>query len=303
MGAYNISLGLLASALLAGTAAIAMAEPPKREVSGIEGFESEVQLELRLDLDPAWQLPDLSKETFGGLGTAPAAQSNAAATAFSTRETQSAIARAIKSGYSVAAEPEHFPAELNRGYVVTDRFKAGFRAGFNAPVGDEMRLTAAGAETQLSLGQLGPAISWGWHTGLDMTLQESGRNSVESGPQFKLGGDRLALTLNPKLAHSFSSHHEGDVALAYAAGLKGEIARGVALGIEAFGSTSDIAAVPGTALQTHRTSSGLYVGLGLLPQRKTDTNASKFSLELGALADMKETQPDWTGKLKAAVSW
>ena len=166
-----------------------------------------------------------------------------------------------------------------------------------------MRLTAAGAETELSLGQIGPAIFWGWHTGVDMAVESSGRNAIEFGPQFKVGGDRLALTINPKLAHSFGAHDEGEVALAYAAGLKGEIAKGVALGIEAFGATSDIATVPGTALQTHRTSSGVYVGLGLLPQAISVLNASRFSLELGALADMREAQPDWTGKLKAALTW
>jgi hypothetical protein len=303
MRTSNISLGLLASALLAGTAAIAIAEPLEKAVTGIEAPESDAPLELRLDLDPTWQLPELTKEPLIGVDTAPAAPTGVAPATFSKQETQSAIARAIKSGYSVAAEPEHFPAELNRGYIIADRLKAGIRAGFNAPVGDDMRLTAAGAETELSLGQIGPAISWGWHTGVDMAVESGGRNAIESGPQFKVGGDRLALTINPKLAHSFGAHDEGEVALAYAAGLKGEIAKGVALGIEAFGATSDIATVPGTALQTHRTSSGVYVGLGLLPQAISVLNASRFSLELGALADMREAQPDWTGKLKAALTW
>ncbi|MFN3745900.1 MAG: hypothetical protein ACK4TL_14465 [Hyphomicrobiaceae bacterium] len=306
MRTSNISLALLVSALLAGTAAVALGEPLDKAVPAvpaIEGPESDAPTELRLDLDLTWQIPDLSGEPFGGLGTAPAAQSGVAPATFPKPEAQSAIARAIKSGYSVATEPEHFPAELNRGYVITDRLRAGIRAGFNAPVGDEMRLTAAGAETELSLGQLGPAISWGWHVGLDMALEASGRNAIEAGPQFKVGGDRLALTINPKLAHSFGAHDESEVALAYTAGLKSEITSGVALGIEAFGATSDIATVPGTALQTHRTSSGIYVGLGLLPQPIPALNASRFSLELGALADIKEAQPDWTGKLKAAVTW
>jgi hypothetical protein len=300
MSAHRISLGLLATALLAGTATIAHAWPGKKELSKFE-YEAELPTDIPLELDASFPLFEPSKEPALGFGAAPPAPN--AATAFSRQEAQSAIARAIKSGYSVSTE--QLPAEMNRGYVVSDSFQAGIRAGFDAPVGDEMRFTAAGAEAKLNLGQLGPAISWGWHTGLDMALQTGGTNAVESGPQFKLGGNQLALTLSPKVAHSFGTepHHERDVAFAYAAGIKGEVTKGVALGIEAFGSTSDIASVPGTALQTHRTTPGLYVGLGLAPQPLGDANGSKFSIELGALADMSEAQPDWTGKLKAAVTW
>lgn len=297
MRAHRISLGFLATALLAGTATITHAWPGKKELSKLE-YEADLPTDIPLELDTS--LPLFESATEPTAGAAPSAPT--AAAAFSRQETQSAIARAIKSGYSVSAE--QLPAEMKRGYAVTDKFQAGIRAGFDAPVGDEMRFTAAGAEAKLNLGQIGPAISWGWHTGVDMALQTGGTNAVESGPQFKLGGNQLALTLSPKVAHSFgTAPHERDVTFAYAAGLKGEVTKGVALGIEAFGSTSDIASVPGTALQTHRTTPGLYVGLGLAPQPLGDANGSKFSIELGALADMSEAQPDWTGKLKAAVTW
>jgi hypothetical protein len=300
MSAHRISLGLLATALLAGTATISVAWPGKKDLSKFE-YEADLPTDIPLELDASFQLLEPGKEPTLGFGAAPPAPN--AATAFSRQASESAIARAIKSGYSVSAE--QLPAEMNRGYVVTDSFQAGIRAGFDAPVGDEMRFTAAGAEAKLNLGQLGPAISWGWHTGLDMALQTGGTNAIESGPQFKLGGNQLALTLSPKVAHSFGTapHQERDVAFAYAAGLKGEVTKGLALGIEAFVSTSQIASVPGTALQTHRTTPDLYVGLGSSPQPLGDANGSKFSIELGALADMSEAQPDWTGKLKAAVTW
>ncbi len=298
----SVSLGLLATSLLAGAATEALAGPPKKERLNFD-YAEELPADLQLELDPNWPLPDQAVQPSIGLGAAPSVP-GAAAAAFSPQETQSAIARAIKSGYSVAAAPEHFPAEMKRGYAVTNNFSTAVRAGFDAPVGDEMRFTAAGADARLNLGRLGPAISWGWHTGLDMTLQTAGTNAIESGPQFKMGGDQLALTLSPKVAHSFGPQHEGgDVAFAYTAGLKGEIASGVALGIEAFGSISDAASVPGTALQTHRSAPGLYVGLGMAPRALGDPLGSKFSLELGALTSMSETQPDWTGKLKAAVTW
>jgi hypothetical protein len=301
MSARTFSLGLLATALLAGTATSALAWSPKKERLNFEHAE-ELPTELQLELDPSWPLLAPDTQPSISIGAVPSAPI-ASATAFSPQETQSAIARAIKSGYSVGATPDQFPAEMNRGYAVTNKFSTAVRAGFDAPVGDEMRMTAAGAEARYNLGHLGPAISWGWNTGLDMTLQTAGTSAIESGPQFKMGGDQLALTLSPKVAHNFGPHQEGDVAFAYAAGLKGEIANGVALGIEAFGSTADIASVPGTALQTHRSAPGLYVGLGMTPRPLGDPLGSKFSLELGALTSMSETQPDWAGKLKAAVTW
>jgi hypothetical protein len=303
MRAHTITLGLLASALLASSATLALAWPSGKEAPGIEESGSEMQSEFNLDLDPTWKLFEPGKDAFVGISTSPPAPPSSAPAAFSPEQTQGAIARAIKSGYSVAAEPEQYPAELKRGYTLTNRLTAGIRAGFDAPVGEEMRVTAAGAEARLSFGRLAPAISWGWHTGLNMSLQEAGTNAVQSGPQLKLGSDQLALTLSPKVAHSFGTHHESTIAFAYAAGLKSELSKGVALGIEAFGATSEIAAVPGTALQTHRTSPGVYVGLGLAPQPIGDANRSKFSLELGALADLTEANPDWTGKVKAAVTW
>lgn len=302
MSALNFSLGLVVTALMTGTAATALAWPLKKDLSKVE-LPDEPASELQLELAPSWiepgKQPAIGELSFE-LGTLPTTP-EAATAAFSPRATQSAIERAIKNGYSVGSTPDQFPAEMNRAYAVTESFKAGVRAGFNAPVGDEMLLTAAGAEARLTLGQLAPAISWGWHTGLDVATQATGTNAVESGPQFRLGSNQLALTFTPKLMHSFGSHHEGETAFAYAAGLKGELAKDVSLGIEAFGSSAETAVVPGTALQTHRTSPGVYVGLGLAPQ--PFVNDSKFSLELGALADVGETQPDWTGKLKAAVTW
>lgn len=308
MRIHHLSLGLLTMALLAGaTPPSAFAWPLQREAPRLDAQESAFSPELFSDLDPSFLFLEPGKDPFArpALIPDPAATPPSAASApVPVQETQSAIARSIKSGYSVKVEPEQLPAEMNRGYAITDSLKAGVRAGFDSPVGEEMRMTAAGAEAKLSLGRLGPAISWGWNTGVDMSVQAGrGTHAIESGPQFKLGDERLAFTLSPKVAHNFGGHQEGEVAFAYAAGLKSELAKGISLGVEAFGSTSEIASVPGTALQTHRTTPGLYVGLGLLPQQKPDPNGSKLSLEIGALADMSEAHPDWTGKLKAAVTW
>ncbi len=299
----ELKLGLMAATLLGGVAPLALAEPLRKIPSELEADGSTLQEEFLLHMDPTWLTFELNKEAAWS-NKPSSTTSTPGAGAFTRQETQSAIARAIKSGYSVGIEPEQLPAEMNRGYAVSDKFNASVRAGFDAPVGDEMRMTAAGVDARYSLGRLGPAISWGWNTGVDMSVQAGrGTHAIESGPQFRLGDDRLALTLSPKVAHSMGPHHEGDVAFAYAAGLKSEISKGVSLGIEAFGSTSEIASVPGTALQTHRGSPGIYVGLGLLPTQMPDLNGSKLSLEIGALTGMSEANSDWAGKFKAAVTW
>lgn len=300
MRAHGISLGFLAATLLAGSTSLALAWSLKKPLPKLDGYESELPSEYSLDLDPAWKWPETDKGEFSDFGELPKAPPTAS-TAFSPQASQSAISRAIRSGYSVGAEPEAFPAQLGRGYEVSDSFKAGVRAGFDSPVGDVMNLTTASADARLALGHIGPAISWGWQAGLDMSVLPGSESALASGPQFKLGSDQLALTVSPKVAHTFGTAHSGDVAFAYAAGLKGELTKGVSLGIEAFGATSDIVAAPGATLHNYGTSPGLYVGLGLTPQ--SDPNESKFSLEIGAMADITEAQPDLTGKLKAAVTW
>ena len=96
MSAHRISLGLLATALLAGTATIAHAWPGKKELSKFE-YEAELPTDIPLELDASFPLFEPSKEPALGFGAAPPAPN--AATAFSRQEAQSAIARAIKSGY------------------------------------------------------------------------------------------------------------------------------------------------------------------------------------------------------------
>ena len=217
-------------------------------------------------------------------------------------ETQSAIERALKSGFPANTDPAALPLEVNKGYAITDTFKAGIKANFDSPLGEDMRLKGAGFETKLSLGQIGPSISWGWFTGLDMKVQPGETNAVASGPLLKLGSDKLALTLNPKVEHNFGSADDGGVAFAYAAGLKSEISKGVALGIEAYGPLSEAHVAPDAAALGHHTSPSLYVGLGLTPP-KANPDGSKFSLEVGALAGMSEAAPDLTGRVKAAITW
>jgi hypothetical protein len=287
---------LLAALLLAGTVPVAWAGDAATELFDEAEIERAISSDLLMDVEPKWApLEPDGRFAFGTGAKLPDVKTPA----FGKIETQSAIARAIKSGIPVSVDPAALPAELNQGHAFSSSFKAGIKAGFDAPVGDEMRLKDAAVETRLSLGSVGPSISWGWFTGIDMQAQHAGTNAVASGPQLKLGGDKLALTLNPKVAHAFGAGRDSEVAFAYAAGLKGELTRGVALGIEAFGTTSEVAPVPGMPLNAHRGGSSLYVGVGLTPPQKGDTQGSRFSLEVGALAGMTETTPDLTGRIKA----
>jgi len=304
MRARNSSLGALLAILLTSAAPLALAGPlDKAPLPALEAEEADAEAALHLNFVPEWQSASPYLGPLFKLDDLSAVASAVPGAALPATEPQSAIARAIRSGYSVGAEPEAFPAQVSRAYTVSQSLQAGVRAGFDAPVGDMMNLTTASAETRLALGRMGPGISWGWHTGVDMTTHAQGNSALASGPQFKIGDDQLALTVNPKVAHTFGTGHGSDVTFAYAAGLKGALAEGVALGIEAFGATSDIGAAPGAALHNYRTTPGLYVGLGFTPGRKQETHGSQLSLELGALADIKEAGPDWTGKLKAAVTW
>ena len=292
--------GLLVTLLLAGASAAALAQAHGEGAPALDDAEiGRIMEDGRLfDLDSAWPVPEpLSRFTLGGSVSMPVRGAPATAQG---DQTQSAIARGLKARLPVDIDPAALPAELNRNLAITEMFKGGIKAGFDAPVGDEMRLTAASVQTQLALGGVGRSMSWGWYTGVDMNMQGDISNAIAAGPQFKLGDDRLAFTLNPKLAHGIGAHGGGDVAFAYSAGLKGELTKGVALGIEAFGTTSDVAPVPGMALHTPRGSQALYVGLGLAPQPMGD--ASKFSLEVGA-PGMTEAAPDPSGRIKAAVTW
>jgi hypothetical protein len=299
---------LLIALLFVGTTSPVVAEPRDASLPLFDAAEIERALEtgFLLDIDPAWRPFEPESRFSPATSATPAVPSDAKKPAFGADETQSAIARALKSGYSVGADTAAMPAEMKRGLAVTDSFSAGIKAGFNAPVGDDMQLTAAAVETQYSLGRIGSSMSWGWVTGLDMQTQRDGTNAVSAGPQFKLGGDKLALTLKPQIAHTFSfgPHRGEELAFNYAAGLKGELAKGLALGIEAFGATTnDVAPIAGMPSHSYRGSPALYVGLGLMPPVNLDANASKFSLEVGALTGMTETERDVTGRIKAAVTW
>lgn len=208
----------------------------------------------------------------------------------------------IKSGFPANADAVRHSFEFAVGYALTDRFKAGAKLAFDSPVGESTRLSVAGIEGQLYLGKLGPAIALAWFTGIDMRVHRDETNTVVFGPLIKFGDDALSLTLNPLFEHTFGRNREDGLAFAYAAGLKAEVRDGLAVGIEAFGSISDLGDAPGTDFQEHRIGPVLYIDREVSPAR-TGHSATKLALEIGAFVGLTDATPDWTGKIRAALTW
>lgn len=217
-------------------------------------------------------------------------------------ETEIATNHTFQSGFPANADRVRHSFELGAGYAFTNHFKAGIKAGFDTPLGDNTRLSIVGIEAQAYFGKVAPSISWGWFTGLDARAHRDETNTVVFGPLIKFGDDKLALTLNPLFERTFGPNHDSGTTFAYAAGLKGEVRDGFAVGVEAFGSIPDIGDAPGTSFQEHRIGPVLYFDREVSPSRE-GRSAKKLSLEIGGYVGLTDATPDWTGKIKAALTW
>jgi hypothetical protein len=217
-------------------------------------------------------------------------------------ETEFSTNHAFNSGFPTNADRVRHSFEFAVGYGFTDRFKAGAKLGFDTPVGDGTQISVAGIEGQFYLGRIAPAISLGWFTGLDVGVHRNETNTVVFGPLIKFGDDALALTLNPLFESTFGRNREEGVAFAYAVGLKGALREGLAVGIEAFGTIPDIGNAPGTDFQEHRIGPVIYIDREVSPAR-SGQGATKLALEIGGFVGLTEATPDWTGKIKAALTW
>jgi hypothetical protein len=217
-------------------------------------------------------------------------------------ETEIATNHTFQSGFPANADRVRHSFELGAGYAFTSHFKAGIKAGFDTPLGDNSRISIVGIEAQAYFGKLAPSISWGGFTGLDARAHRDETNTIVFGPLIKFGDDKLALTLNPLFERTFGPNHDSGTTFAYAAGLKGEVRDGFAVGVEAFGSIPDIGDAPGTSFQEHRIGPVLYFDREVSPARE-GRSAKKMSLEIGGYVGLTEATPDWTGKFKAALTW
>jgi hypothetical protein len=217
-------------------------------------------------------------------------------------ETEIGTNHAFHSGFPANADRVRHSYELTAGYAFTSHFKAGIKAGFDTPIGDGTQLSVAGIETQVYLGKITPTISWGWFTAFDARVHRDETNTLVFGPLIKFGDDKLALTVNPLFERTVGANHDTGTTFTYAVGLKGEVREGFAIGLEAFGAVPEIGDAPATNFQEHRIGPVLYFDREISPAGN-GRSAKKLSLEIGTFVGLTEATPDWTGKVKAALTW
>jgi hypothetical protein len=208
----------------------------------------------------------------------------------------------FQSGFPANADRVRHSFEFVANYAFTEHFKGGPKLGFDRPIGDGTNLSTAGIEGQIYFGKLGPAIAVAWFTGVDFGVHRDETNTVVFGPLIKFGDDALSLTLNPLFEQTFGRNREDGVAFTYAVGLKGQVREGLSLGIEAYGSIPEIGDAPGTDFQEHRIGPVVYIDRDLESAR-SGRGPKKLSIEIGAFAGLTDATPDWTGKIKAALTW
>jgi hypothetical protein len=217
-------------------------------------------------------------------------------------ETEVATNHTLNSGFPAKADPVRHSFEFTAGYAFTESFKAGAKVGYDTHVGDNPRHTIAGVEGQYFVGKVAPAVTLAWFTGLDFRIHHGETNTLVFGPLVKIGNDSLSLTLNPLLEHTFGANRDDGLGITYAVGLKAAARQGLAVGIEAHGSITDVANPPGGHVHEHRIGPVLYFDRELSPATE-GRNARKLSLEIGTFLGLTEATPDLSGKFKAALTW
>ena len=208
----------------------------------------------------------------------------------------------FQRGFSDSADGVRHAFEIVTGYAFSDRFKAAAKFGFDRPMGESTHLSVAGIEAQFYLGKLSPGISIGWFTALDIRAHGDETNTLVFGPLVKFGDDTLSLTVNPFLERTFGPNREEGLTLTYAIGLKAAIREGLALGIEAYGAIPELADPPESHLHEHRIGPVIYVDHDVTSALQS-ARPTKLSLEIGAFVGLSDAAPDWTGKVKAALTW
>lgn len=214
-------------------------------------------------------------------------------------ETELATNHSLQSGFPDNADRVRHSWEIFLGYGVTDRFKAGIKGGFDTPVGENMQLSTVSVETQYYLGNLTPAISWAWFTEVAVGAHQDETNTVIFGPLMQFGDDKRSLTVNTLFEQTFGRNREDGIAFTYAIGLKQAVREGLAIGIESHGSIPDIGDARGVDFQEHRLGPVVYFEPGL----PTAPKSHKLAIEIGAFAGLTVATPDFTGKLKASLTW
>lgn len=209
---------------------------------------------------------------------------------------------AFQDGFSNNGDRVRHSFEIVAGYTITDHFKTAGKLGFDRPLGESTHLATAGVEAQFYFGKLGPAIAIGWFTALDFRARGDETNTLIFGPLIKFGDDALSLTVNPLFERTFGLNREDGLTLTYAVGLRAGIREGLALGIEAYGAIPEVADPPESHLHEHRIGPVIYIDHDVTSVLAS-ARPTKLLLEIGAFVGLSDAAPDWTGKIKAALTW
>ena len=209
---------------------------------------------------------------------------------------------ATQSGFPVNADPTRHSTEFDLGYSPTSWLFLGSKLNLDQPVGDDWKVSTAGAEMQLRFGKARPGFDYGWYSGVDVRIDKQETNTFTFGPIIQFGDDKASLTLNPFLQQTFGINRDQGIAFAYGVMAKREIREGAAIGIEAYGVIPDIGGGTPVAFQEHRIGPVLYLETEL--HAKTETReAVKATLDIGMYFGMTEATADLTGKIKLGVTW
>ena len=239
---------------------------------------------------------------FGAIGAARAGTFDVKDPEMTSGETEISTNHTVSSGFPANADRVRHSFEFATSYTFTDHFKAGAKFGFDRHAGDDAHLSIGGIEGQYFLGKLGPAVTLAWFTSLDFRIHHGETNTLVFGPLVKFGDDALSLTLNPLFEHTFGANRDHGIGFAYAIGLKSKIREGFGVGAEAHGSIPDISSPPGGHVHEHRIGPVLYFDREISPARD-GRSARKLALEIGTFVGLTEATPDWSSKVKAALTW
>lgn len=208
----------------------------------------------------------------------------------------------FQHGFSPSADRIGHSFEIFTGYAFSDHFKAGAKLAFDRFLGESTHLSVAGIEGQFNFGKVAPLVAIGWFTALDMRAHSDETNTLTFGPLIKFGDDTLSLTVNPLLERTFGANREKGLTLTYAVGFRAGVREGLALGIEAYGAIPEVADPPESHFHEHRIGPVIYVDQDVTSALASE-RATKLSLEIGAFVGLSDAAPDWTGKIKAALTW
>ncbi len=207
-----------------------------------------------------------------------------------------------QSRFPVNADPTRYSSEFDFGYSPTSWLFIGSKLNLDQALGEDWRVSTAGAEMQLHFGKARPGFDFGWYSGVDVRVGKEDTNTFTFGPIIQFGDDKASLTLNPLFQQTFGVNREDGIAFNYAVMAKREIKEGASFGIEAYGLMPDIGHGVPVAFQEHRIGPVVYLESVIGPKRD-GREAPKATLDIGMYFGMTDATPDLTGKVKFGVTW